>query len=83
MFSEAFDRRAPELTGLRCAVFVLGDIGYGDTGNRGSEFVPRSSPSGALSSSASTGGMTRRRAADMTREVARAALDIPALAAAG
>ncbi|MEV0759051.1 flavodoxin domain-containing protein [Nocardia sp. NPDC050435] len=38
-FFDQLDRTAPDLTGLRFAVFGLGDSVYGDTFNRGGEIV--------------------------------------------
>ncbi|MEV0299323.1 flavodoxin domain-containing protein [Nocardia sp. NPDC050710] len=38
-FFDALDARAPDLTGLRFAVFGLGDSVYGDTFNRGGEIA--------------------------------------------
>ncbi len=38
-FADALDSQKPELTGLRFAVFGLGDTVYGDTFNRGGEII--------------------------------------------
>ncbi|MFI9410729.1 flavodoxin domain-containing protein [Nocardia gamkensis] len=83
-FADALDRRAPELGGLRFAVFGLGDTVYGDTFNRGGEIIAEKLIArGAvqLGEHARHDASTEIRVRDMARRWA-AALDIPALLSA-
>ncbi|WP_327110141.1 flavodoxin domain-containing protein [Nocardia sp. NBC_01730] len=83
-FSDALDRRPPQLTGLRFAVFGLGDTVYGDTFNRGSEIIAQKLIACGAAQVGEHGrhdASTEVRAEDMAREWA-ATLDIPALVSA-
>ncbi|MFI2284259.1 flavodoxin domain-containing protein [Nocardia beijingensis] len=83
-FADALDRDTPDLSGLRFAVFGLGDIVYGDTFNRGGEIIAEKlAARGAVQvgEHARHDASTEVRVRDMAREWA-AALDIPALVAA-
>ncbi|MEU6832684.1 flavodoxin family protein [Nocardia beijingensis] len=83
-FADALDRDTPDLSGLRFAVFGLGDIVYGDTFNRGGEIIAEKlAARGAaqVGEHARHDASTEVRVRDMAREWA-AALDIPALVAA-
>ncbi|WP_039801059.1 flavodoxin domain-containing protein [Nocardia araoensis] len=83
-FADALDRDTPDLSGLRFAVFGLGDIVYGGTFNRGGEIIAEKlAARGAVQvgEHARHDASTEVRVRDMAREWA-AALDIPALVSA-
>ncbi|MEV6322524.1 flavodoxin domain-containing protein [Nocardia sp. NPDC051787] len=83
-FADALDRHAPELTGLRFAVFGLGDTVYGDTFNRGGEIMAEkliACGATQVGEHARHDASTEIRVADMAQQWA-ATLDIPALVAA-
>ncbi|WP_067701520.1 flavodoxin domain-containing protein [Nocardia jejuensis] len=83
-FFEELEDAMPDLTGLRFAVFGLGDSVYGDTFNRGGEIASEKLIArGAIQVGAHGrhDAQTDVRARDMAREWA-AALPIPALAPA-
>ncbi|MGX1808292.1 flavodoxin domain-containing protein [Nocardia sp. NPDC055321] len=81
-FFNALDATAPDLTGLRFAVFGLGDIIYGDTFNRGGEIAAEKlAARGAIQvgEHARHDSSTDIKPKDMACEWART-LPIPALA---
>ncbi|WP_330228517.1 flavodoxin domain-containing protein [Nocardia sp. NBC_00508] len=83
-FADALERHTPELTGLRFAVFGLGDSVYGDTFNRGGEIIAEKlTACGAIQvgEHARHDASTEIRAKDMAQQWA-ATLDIPALVSA-
>ncbi|MGW4325546.1 flavodoxin domain-containing protein [Nocardia sp. NPDC004573] len=83
-FADALDRDAPDLSGLRFAVFGLGDTVYGDTFNRGGEIIAEKlADRGAVQvgEHARHDASTEVRVRDMARQWA-AALDLPALVSA-
>lgn len=80
-FFDALDTRAPDLNGLRFAVFGLGDSVYGDTFNRGGEIAAEKLCARGATQVGEHGrhdASTGVRARDMAREWA-ARLSIPAL----
>ncbi len=83
-FADALDRHAPELTGLRFAVFGLGDTVYGDTFNRGGEIIAEkliACGATQVGEHARHDASTEIRVEDMAQQWA-ATLDIPALVSA-
>lgn len=83
-FADALERQRPDLTGLRFAVFGLGDSVYGDTFNRGGEIVAEKLAAlGAVQfgEHARHDASTEVRVRDMARDWARG-LPIPELATA-
>ncbi|MGK8555389.1 flavodoxin domain-containing protein [Nocardia gipuzkoensis] len=83
-FADALDRHAPELTGLRFAVFGLGDTVYGDTFNRGGEIIAEkliTRGATQVGEHARHDASTEIRVKDMAQQWA-ATLDIPALVSA-
>ncbi|MEV6769389.1 flavodoxin domain-containing protein [Nocardia sp. NPDC051030] len=83
-FFDALDAARPDLTGLRFAVFGLGDSVYGDTFNRGGEIAAEKlSACGAIQvgEHARHDAQTEIRAKDMAAEWATTLL-IPALTSA-
>ncbi|TQM30575.1 flavodoxin domain-containing protein [Nocardia bhagyanarayanae] len=83
-FFDALDARTPDLTGLRFAVFGLGDSVYGDTFNRGGEIAAEKlTARGAIQvgEHARHDASTEVRVRDMAREWARA-LPVPEFASA-
>ncbi|MEU2034886.1 flavodoxin domain-containing protein [Nocardia amamiensis] len=83
-FADALDRHAPELTGLRFAVFGLGDTVYGDTFNRGGEIIAEkliARGATQVGEHARHDASTEVRVKDMAQQWA-ATLDIPALVSA-
>jgi MioC protein len=73
-FFDAVDARKPDLTGLRFAVFGLGDSVYGDTFNRGGETAAEKlTACGAVQvgEHARHDASTEIKAEDMAREWAR------------
>ncbi|MGK8522168.1 flavodoxin domain-containing protein [Nocardia asteroides] len=83
-FYNALERHTPDLSGLRFAVFGLGDTVYGDTFNRGGEIIAEQLLGrGAIQvgEHARHDASTEIRVTDMAREWA-ATLDISALVSA-
>ncbi|WP_040782594.1 flavodoxin domain-containing protein [Nocardia pneumoniae] len=83
-FADALDRHTPELTGLRFAVFGLGDTVYGDTFNRGGEIIAEkliACGATQVGEHARHDASTEIKVKDMAQEWA-ATLDIPALVSA-
>lgn len=83
-FADALDRHAPELTGVRFAVFGLGDTVYGDTFNRGGEIIAEkliARGATQVGEHARHDASTEIRVKDMAQQWA-ATLDIPALVSA-
>ncbi|MBF6300863.1 flavodoxin domain-containing protein [Nocardia amamiensis] len=83
-FADALDRHAPELTGLRFAVFGLGDTVYGDTFNRGGEIIAEkliARGATQVGEHARHDASTEVRVKHMAQQWA-ATLDIPALVSA-
>ncbi|WP_433659208.1 flavodoxin domain-containing protein [Nocardia sp. CA-128927] len=83
-FFDELTAAAPDLTGLRFAVFGLGDTIYGDTFNRGGEIAAEKlieCGASQVGEHARHDASTEIRAKDMARDWA-ATLPIPALASA-